>query len=127
MFLKPKVRISDGTSALSNINIRRSKAWQGRKWRERIQRISCFQVRRHRINTLYVTKITDTKCDAITSLYDLTHFKCVRFFQTAHKFAVEFCQNTTIHGVRYFAERSRHWTERFVLSSNFQIHTNCSK
>lgn len=25
---------------------------------------------------------------------------------------MEFCSKTTIHGVRYFSERNRHWTER---------------
>lgn len=25
---------------------------------------------------------------------------------------MEFCSKTTIHGVRYFGERNRHWTER---------------
>ena len=26
---------------------------------------------------------------------------------------MEFCTNSTVHGVRYLAERNRHWTERF--------------
>lgn len=27
-------------------------------------------------------------------------------------FVMEYCSKTTIHGVRYFSERNRHWTER---------------
>lgn len=30
----------------------------------------------------------------------------------------EYCSESTIHGVRYFTERERHWTERFSTSSN---------
>lgn len=28
---------------------------------------------------------------------------------------LEFCSTTNIHGIRYLAERRRHWSERFVL------------
>lgn len=27
----------------------------------------------------------------------------------------EFCTNSTIHGIRYFTERKRHWTERWWI------------
>lgn len=33
-------------------------------------------------------------------------------FQAAWALIVEFCSNSSIHGVRYFSERRRHWTER---------------
>lgn len=27
-------------------------------------------------------------------------------------FFIDYCSNTTIHGIRYFTERKRHWTEK---------------
>lgn len=32
-------------------------------------------------------------------------------FQPINKYSLEFCKHSTIHGVRYFAERGRHWSE----------------
>lgn len=35
------------------------------------------------------------------------------YTQTVEKFFVEYCDNSSIHGVRYITERNRHWSERF--------------
>lgn len=35
-----------------------------------------------------------------------------RFVQVIWKFIHEFCSNSSIHGVRYFTELGRHWSER---------------
>lgn len=37
--------------------------------------------------------------------------------QAAWALFVEFCTNSTVHGVRYFAERRRHWSERLVVKT----------
>lgn len=37
------------------------------------------------------------------------------------KFFAGFCDHSTIHGVRYFAESRRHWTERSVNVNSKQI------
>lgn len=34
------------------------------------------------------------------------------FHQVIHEILKEFCANSTVHGVRYFTEQKRHWTER---------------
>lgn len=28
----------------------------------------------------------------------------------------EFCRDTTLHGMRYFMEKNRHWLERYMCS-----------
>lgn len=40
------------------------------------------------------------------------------YIQTAKKSFVEYCENCSIHGVRYFTERKRHWSERFAAFSS---------
>lgn len=45
--------------------------------------------------------------------------------QKTWNFFAEFCDHSTIHGVRYITERQRHWTERSVnlfLFSNFRFY-----
>lgn len=34
------------------------------------------------------------------------------WFKAIRMFFVEFCANSTIHGIRYFTEQRRHWSER---------------
>lgn len=36
-------------------------------------------------------------------------------FQATWALIVEFCSNSSVHGVRYFTEKRRHWSERFVF------------
>lgn len=38
---------------------------------------------------------------------------------------VEFCAETSIHGVRYFAARKRHWAERWEIYYIFCIILDC--
>lgn len=35
------------------------------------------------------------------------------YLKTVKLFFMEFCANSSIHGVRYFTERKRHWSERY--------------
>lgn len=44
--------------------------------------------------------------------------KRISYIHTLLLFFEEFCRKSNIHGVRYFAERKLHWTERW---SNFSI------
>lgn len=34
--------------------------------------------------------------------------------ENIRKFIMEYCSNTTIHGIRYLTEPRRHWTERVI-------------
>lgn len=46
----------------------------------------------------------------------------IRYIQQTHTFLAEICKISNIHGVRYFTERTLHWSERFEQSGKFHLH-----
>lgn len=57
-------------------------------------------------------------------------------FTKVHHFLIEFSSSTTVHGINYFGDRQRHWTERvfwiivFVMSMSaciFMVHETYEK